>query len=107
MKLSKIKITPEFAATTPKYKKMWLCNYCYERTGKLDREIVVNEDGELIDGYVGYLILKENGIKRTRVTRTHNTLETFLYVYRKSKRREILTLLNKTKNQKMEEIKRV
>lgn len=69
MKLSKIKIRSDFAATKPRQEKMNLCRYCYKRCGKLDREIVINKDNVLVDGYVGYLVLLENGVKRSKIKR--------------------------------------
>jgi len=67
MKLSKIKITPEFAATTPAEWKIRRSRYCFDRTGRIDKEIVVNRNSELVDGYIGYLVLLENDIKRYKV----------------------------------------
>lgn len=40
---------------------MQVCRFWHQYTGEIDREIVVNHENELIDGYIGYLILKESG----------------------------------------------
>jgi hypothetical protein len=62
MKLSDIKISESFALTVPKESKMDECRKNWEKTGQQDRYIVVNKDGVLIDGYIQYLILKENNV---------------------------------------------
>lgn len=67
MLLDDIKISRGFLL--PKEEKMDKCRRYYAENGKLDREIVVNSSGTLIDGYVGYLVLKENGVAVTKVTR--------------------------------------
>jgi hypothetical protein len=52
----------------PNETKMRECRAYYAKYGKLDREIVVNSRGTIKDGYVGYLILLENGVRETEVT---------------------------------------
>ena len=66
VRLSSIKIPASYAATIPSEEKMEKQRKKYE-AGKLDKRIVVNTDGFLIDGYIKYLILKENNIKETKV----------------------------------------
>lgn len=67
MKLSDIKITEAFTSTTPKKHKMDACRNHWLETGTQDRYIVVNKDNILIDGYIQYLVLKENGIEEAEV----------------------------------------
>jgi len=67
MKLSDIKIKESFEITTPKVEKMEECRNNWNIYHKQDRYIVVNNDNELIDGYIQYLILKENGVKEANI----------------------------------------
>lgn len=62
MKLSDIRIKDSYTATTPRKEKMKECRDFWNENHKQDRYIVVNHDGVLVDGYIQYLILKENGI---------------------------------------------
>lgn len=61
VKLSSIKIPKSYAATIPSEKKVKTKRKKY-RKGKL-RDITINTDGFLINGYINYLILKENNVK--------------------------------------------
>jgi hypothetical protein len=65
MKLTDIKIKDSFANSTPSELKMRNCRKHWEKFGKQDRDIVVNQNGYLIDGYIQYLILQEFGIEET------------------------------------------
>jgi len=67
MKLSDIKIKNAFAITASKEERMTECRNNWNTYHKQDRYIVVNNDGELIDGYIQYLILKENGVEEADV----------------------------------------
>ena len=67
MKVEDIKISESFAATTPNEKKMEECRRYWKTNSKQDRYIVVNKDSILIDGYIQYLILKEEGILEAEV----------------------------------------
>ena len=67
MKLSDIKINNAFANTTPKENKMNECRNNWNNYHLQDRYLVVNTDGFLIDGYVQYLVLKENNIEDAEV----------------------------------------
>lgn len=69
MKLSDIKISESFANTTPVKKKMEECRNYWNRYHSQDRYIVVNHDGVLVDGYIQYLILKENGVEEVEIQR--------------------------------------
>lgn len=67
MKVSEIKIKDSFKQTTPSEEKMKICRDYFKENGKLDRNIVVNKKGYLCDGYVGYLVLLENGVNEIEV----------------------------------------
>lgn len=62
MKISfkNIKVSSWFENSVPREEKLVECREYYNTYGKLDREIVIDFDGYIIDGYIGYLILKEN-----------------------------------------------
>ena len=62
MKLSEIKISNAFTATTPKDDKLNACRNYWKENHEQDRDIVVNKNNVLIDGYIQYLVLKENGV---------------------------------------------
>lgn len=65
VKLSSIKILKSYALTTPSEKKVRTKRKKY-RKGKL-RAITINIDGFLINGYIDYLILKENNVEDVEV----------------------------------------
>jgi hypothetical protein len=65
VKLSSIKIPKSYAVTTPSEKKVRTKRKKY-RKGKL-RAITINTDGFLINGYIDYLILKENNVEDAEV----------------------------------------
>ncbi len=67
MKLSYIKIKESFAITTPKEEKMEECRNNWNTYHRQDRYIVINTDNELIDGYIQYLVLKENGVEEADI----------------------------------------
>ena len=60
MKLSDIKISEAFANSIPSNKKLNECRNNWNQWNRQDRYIVVNRENELIDGYIQYLVLKEN-----------------------------------------------
>ena len=72
MKLIEIKVPPEFAASRPRQYKMDECRDHYARHGALDRDLIISRDGFLIDGYVGYLVLKECGVGEYPVVQSTN-----------------------------------
>ena len=65
VKLSSIKIPKSYAATIPSEKKVKTKRKKY-RKEKL-RAITINTDGFLINGYINYLILKENNVEDAEV----------------------------------------
>lgn len=71
MKLSEIKITSAFASTIPSERKMNECRKNWIDYQRQDRYIVINQDGYLIDGYVQYLVLKENDIEEAEIKISH------------------------------------
>ena len=67
MKLSDIKISDAFADSIPNEEKMNECRNNWKQWNRQDRYIVINPDSVLIDGYIMYLVLKENGIEEAEV----------------------------------------
>lgn len=67
VKLSKIKIQESFLQSPPKETKMQHYRKLYEANREQTKPIVVNKNNVLLDGYIQYLILKENDIKEARV----------------------------------------
>lgn len=65
IKLSSIKIPKSYTVTTPSEKKVRTKRKKYKK-GKL-RAITINTDGFLINGYINYLILKENNVEDAEV----------------------------------------
>ena len=62
MKIDNIKIYPCFASSTPRAKKMEQKEWLYSKSGMSEFDIVLDRNNYLIDGYIGYLIAKENGL---------------------------------------------
>lgn len=67
--LDKINIPSNFKKKLPSETKIAERYRCYMKTGCFDREIVVDENYNLIDGYTTYLVCKMFGITKTRVLR--------------------------------------
>ncbi len=67
MKLSDIKIKESFAITTPNEEKMRECRNNWNIYHRQDRYIVINANRELIDGYIMYLVFKENGMEEADI----------------------------------------
>lgn len=55
-------IKDDFKNTFPSERKLRQCQEAYDE-GVFDRDIVINSKNELVDGYVLYLILKQNDFK--------------------------------------------
>lgn len=66
MKLDAIKIRDSFANSKPNKSRMKRKRYLYKYYG-IYKSIVVDGNDVLIDGYMTYLILKEFGVKSTKV----------------------------------------
>ena len=67
MKLSEIKISEAFANSIPNGEKLNECRNNWNQWHRQDRYIVVNPDNVLIDGYIQYLVLKENNVEEVEV----------------------------------------
>lgn len=67
MNISDIRIKKSFMNTTPKDKKINKCRNFWNTWHMQDRNIVVDHNNELIDGYIQYLVLKENNINTAKV----------------------------------------
>lgn len=80
-KLSDIKISEAFANSIPSEEKMNECRNNWNNYHLQDRYLVVNTDGFLIDGYVQYLVLKENNIEDAEVKISNRRKK---YWYRKN-----------------------
>ena len=63
MALADIIIPVGYQAHPPVKHKMEICRDFFKEFLDLDRRLVVSPEGVLLDGYVGYLVLKENGIE--------------------------------------------
>ena len=71
MKLSDIKIKQSYLETIPSKEKMDECRKYWKTHSSQDRYIVVDHDDLLIDGYIQYLILKENNIEEAEIKIWH------------------------------------
>ena len=67
MEISNIKILSSFAESIPKEEKLKACRDFWDLYHEQDRYLVVNKNNELIDGYIQYLILKENNVSQAEV----------------------------------------
>ena len=67
IKLSDIKISEAFANSIPSEEKLNDCRNNWNQWHHQDRYIVVNHDNVLIDGYIQYLILKENNVEEAEI----------------------------------------
>lgn len=63
MKLSDIRIKGSFENSVPNDYKLAQCREYWNQHGVYLHDIVVNNKGYLVDGYIQYLVLKENGIE--------------------------------------------
>lgn len=67
MRLEDIIIKESFANTTPRASKMKECRDYWKEHQSQDRYIVVDRNNVLVDGYVQYLVLKENDIEEAEI----------------------------------------
>lgn len=63
MNINDIVIRESFANTTPRAEKMKTCRDYWNQYHEQDRYIVVDRNNILVDGYIQYLVLKENGVE--------------------------------------------
>lgn len=74
-------ISPKFAATPPAEAKIKKCHEAYSN-GILDRELVINKDNVLVDGYVLYCVMKESKYKgevNVVINRFHGIPTTYVF----------------------------
>lgn len=69
IKLSEIKITSAFENTTPNPEKVQRCKEYYAENKKQSKLILLDYNNVLRDGYIQYLILKENGVEEATIIR--------------------------------------
>ena len=74
-----IKIPRKFSASNPNEDKLAACRRFYRINHRLNRDIVVDENMELKDGYIGYLILKENHVSTVAVRQKNFSRITIVY----------------------------
>lgn len=74
-----IKIPKKFSGSNPNDDKVAACRRFYRINHRLDRDIVVDENMELKDGYIGYLILKENHVSTVGVKQKSFDKTTLVY----------------------------
>lgn len=68
MKLTDIYVTSAFAESIPTEEKMQQCRENWNKWHRQDRYLVVTPGNNvLIDGYIQYLVLKENGVEEAEV----------------------------------------
>lgn len=72
MKLNDIVITDEFKKTMPRKEKMDKCRDTYAKYGEPSKKIVVDHKNRLVDGYVQYLVFKENNVEDVIVNKLKN-----------------------------------
>ena len=77
--ISLIKVLRKFSVSHPNEDKMNACRAYYRENHKLDRDIVVDENMQLKDGYIGYLILKENNVSVVGVKQAESGRTTLVY----------------------------
>ena len=81
--LSEIKVPSYMAQTPPNPKKIAKCKEYWLKHKEQDRYIVLNENNEIVDGYVQYLVLKEIGLSSAYIAKSqyanakHNRLSDF------------------------------
>ena len=63
IRLDDIRIKESFTRSIPDSMKIARCRRNYEKYGELDRKIILDDNNFLIDGYIAYLVAKENGIE--------------------------------------------
>ena len=66
--LDKINIPGNYAKTLPDRKVCDRISF-YKKTGEFDREIVIDEHNNLLDGYTTYLVCKMLGLAKVRALR--------------------------------------
>lgn len=80
MNLSDIIIPSYYSKPNPN--KLRNCRKFYQRYGVIDRDIVVNQFNVMVDGYVGYLVLKENDVEKCEVISIEDNNKPYMLNYR-------------------------
>lgn len=62
----------------PSEQKLEACRTYYNRHHKIDRNLIVNPQGVLLDGYVGYFVLMENGVVECDVVVSDSLCVTYI-----------------------------
>ena len=70
--LNEIIVPEEFLSSKPNEDKLKECREVWNKYKIQDRYLVINKDKKLIDGYVQYLVLKENNITKNIEVRVSN-----------------------------------
>lgn len=63
----RIYVTSAFCNSKPSPQQIMDCLSNYQKTGKINRDIVVNENLTLLDGYIGYLVAGYSGVSKLKV----------------------------------------
>lgn len=63
IKLDKIIIADTFLNTAPSEKKVNAVRNYYKQHGEFDKPIVLSKNNILLDGYIRYIVAKENGLQ--------------------------------------------
>lgn len=87
IRMSDIIITEAFANSHPSEEKVQKYRKEFAKTGKQSKFLVINKYNVLMDGYIQYLILKENGIEEVEYIRSNrknvenyrNEMTTYIY----------------------------
>lgn len=74
-----IRVPRVFSSSHPNEDKMNACRAYYRENHNIDRDIVVDENMQLKDGYIGYLVLKENNESVIGVKQTESGKTTLVY----------------------------
>jgi hypothetical protein len=76
IELDKINIPAIFKRDLPNNRKISARYSFYKKTGSFDREILIDENNNLLDGYTTYLVCKMVGIEKVRVLRINVNFST-------------------------------
>lgn len=69
IKLSEIVISSAFAESVPSEQKVQKYKSRFAKTGKQSKYLVLDNENVLVDGYIQYLILKENNVEEAKYVR--------------------------------------
>jgi len=67
VQLKSIKVNKAFRATTPSTDKVVYCEQFYLKNGFFDRDIIINQNGYIMDGYIAYLVAKAHNVEKIKV----------------------------------------